>query len=308
MYSETLSKSILTPAQAEVYEALLTHGVRPAGSLAKKTTLKRGLVYKVLDDLVEMGLVEKEEEAGKVARFSPKHPSVLRDLVESRRKALKDAELSLDGLLPSLISSFNLVSGAPGIEIYEGPEGIEKVLNDSLTSKTVILTYADIEAVRKNIDVINRRYMAKREKLGIDKRLLLFDSPVAREYMGKLAPSVTDTRLIPSEKGFPVLESAMEIYDGKVSYVTFSSDKMIGVIVHDPFLYELHKHVFEYIWGKTPGPEQFSKKKILKKDSTAAPVTGSPDVVGGVEDPGEAAGPKPFEQGDYDDDEYFVRL
>ncbi|MEI7750373.1 MAG: helix-turn-helix domain-containing protein [Candidatus Moraniibacteriota bacterium] len=307
-YQETLSKSILTPAQAEVYEALLMHGAEPAGSLAKKTTLKRGLVYKVLDELVGMGLVEKGEEVGKVARFTPKHPSLLRELVESRQKALKDAELSLESVLPSLISSFNLVSGAPGIEIYEGPEGIEKVLNDSLSSKTVIYTYADIEAVRKNIDAINRRYMAKREKLGIEKKLFLFDSAISREYMGKLAPSVTDTKLIPSDKGFPMLESAMEIYDGSVAYVTFSKDKMIGVIIHDPFLYELHKHIFEYMWGKAPGPAELSGHKPKKgsvKTTAGTVVAETADEASGPET---ASGPKPFEVEDYDDDEYFVRL
>ncbi len=296
MYQESLSKSILTPAQAEVYEVLLSHGVQTAGALAKKTSLKRGLVYKVLDDLVGLGLTGKEEEEGKVARFFPKHPSVLRDLVEHRRKSLKDAELSLDAVLPSLISNFNLVSGAPGVEIYEGPDGIERVLNDSLSSKTVIYTYADIEAVRKNIGEINRRYMARREKHGIEKRLLLFDSPAAREYMDKLAPSVTDTRFIPSEKEFPMLESAMEIYDNKVAYVTFSPDKMIGVIIHDRFLFELHRHTFEYIWNNIASPSDLARRSRGSEN-------------GGVSSDNDGKdGPKPFEDGNYEDDEYFVRL
>ncbi|NTW29745.1 MAG: hypothetical protein HGA33_00520 [Candidatus Moranbacteria bacterium] len=300
MYSETLSKSGLSPAQAEVYEALLTHGVQPAGSLSKKTSLKRGLVYKVLEDLIDLGLAGKEDEEGKVARFFPKHPSVLRDVVENRRKSLKDAELSLDAVLPSLISNFNMVSGAPGVEIYEGPEGIEKVLNDSLTSKTVIYTYVDVESLVKHIDAINRRYANRRDKLGIEKRAILPDTAYAREYLKDYHRQVTDVKLISAAKAAP-FQSALEIYDGKVAYITFTESKMIGVIIHDPSLYLLHKYVFEALWGMTPAY------------GVPAAATESARTSDAVEREGEesaesASAPKPFEEGKYDDDEYFVRL
>ncbi|NTW29784.1 MAG: TrmB family transcriptional regulator [Candidatus Moranbacteria bacterium] len=300
-YSETLSKSVLTPAQAEVYESLLTHGAQTAGSLARKTSLKRGLTYKVLDDLVGMGLAEKEEEEGKVAVFSPKHPSVLRDLVEFRRRALKDAELSLDAVLPSLISNFNIVSGAPGVEIYEGPEGIERVLNDSLSSKTVIYTYADSEAVEKYAKDINMRYVKKREKLGIPKKLLLFDSPTARKRMAALAPETSDTKLMAASGDHTLLRSAVEIYDGKIAYVTFSPDRMIGVIISDPFLYALQKYVFEYLWLIIPGKdgkEEHVEKKELSGNASETKKKPSRNT----------SGPPLMETAEYDDDEYFVRL
>lgn len=290
-HQETLSKSVLTPAQAEVYEALLSHGTQTAGSLAKKTSLKRGLTYKVLDDLVELGLVEKEEEEGKVAVFSPKHPSVLRDLVESRRKALKDAELSLDAALPSLISNFNLVSGAPGVEIYEGEEAKEKVLWHSLTSRTEIYTYADIESVVKMTPKVSLRYAKEREKLGIQKKALLLDTPFARDYVKGYFPSVTDIRLISAKDAKP-FHSSMEIYDGTVSYVTYAPDKTIGVILHDPYLYEVHKYVFESLWEKT---EALSLARRSKTDER-------------VSDDTLKNGPPPREEGRYDEDEYFVRL
>ncbi|NTW46299.1 MAG: hypothetical protein HGB18_04605 [Candidatus Moranbacteria bacterium] len=290
-FVETLSKSGLTPAQAEVYEALLTHGIQPAGSLAKKTSLKRGLVYKVLDDLVGLGLAGKEEEEGKVARFFPKHPSVLRDLVEHRRKSLKDAELSLDGVLPSLISNFNMVSGAPGVEIYEGEDAKEKVLWHSLTSKTEIYTYSDIESVMKMTPKVSLRYARERERLGIMKKALLLDTSFAREYVKGYFPSVTDIRLISAKDAKP-FHSSMEIYDGTVSYITYAPDKTIGVILHDPHLYQVHKYVFEALWEKT-APLMVSQR--TKAD--------------GTEPSGAAAdGPPPREEGVYDDDEYFVRL
>lgn len=288
-YTEILSKSGLTPAQAEVYEALLSHGIQTAGSLAKKTSLKRGLTYKVLDDLVALGLAGKEEEVGKVARFFPKHPSILRDIMENRRKSLKDAELSLDGVLPSLISNFNMVSGAPGVEIYEGPDAKERVLWHSLSSKTEIYTYSDIESVMKMTPKVSTRYAKEREKRGIMKKALLLDTPFARDYVKGYFPSVTDIRLISAKEAKP-FHSSMEIYDGTVSYITYAPEKTIGVILHDPYLYEVHKYVFEALWEKT---EPLARR--VKKEESASG--------------GDASdGPPSMETAEYDNDEYFVRL
>jgi fido (protein-threonine AMPylation protein) len=108
---------------------------------------------------------------------------------------------------------------------------------------------ADIESIVKNIDEINSRYAAKRDKLGIDKKAILLDTPFAREYMKDYHKLSTDIRLIGLEE-VPPFQSAMEIYDGKVAYITFAPEKMMGVIIHDLYLYEMHKYLFEFIWSK----------------------------------------------------------
>lgn len=294
----TLEQAGLSLAQAEVYEALLSHGIQTAGSLTRKTSLKRGLVYKVLDELVGYGLVGKEEVTGEVAKFAPKHPSALREFVEAREKKLKEASRSLDGIFPSLVSEFNLSSGGPGVQVFEGKDGIEKVLNDSLTSKTIIYTYADIEAVVGNIDAINKRYANRRDKLDIGKKAILLDTPFSREYMKNYHRLVTDIKLV-SVKDAPPFQSALEIYDGKVAYITFAPEKMIGVIIHDPYLYALHKYMFETLWKLAPeyrgttSSEQETENKERderKKESSAS------------------ENPKPMEEGKYEDDEYFTRL
>lgn len=248
-YQETLKQAGLTEAQAEVYEALLRHGEQTAGSLTKKTSLKRGLVYKVLEELVQLGLAGKTEEPGEVARFIPKHPTTLRELVDRRAKALKDIELVLDGLMPSLVSEFNLISGHPGVLVYEGREGVERVINDSLSSKTEIYTYADIESVTKYIDAINKKYVAKRDRLGIHKKALLLDTPFARKYMQDYHRLVTDVRLV-GLQDVPPFQSIMEIYDGKIAYATFAPERMTGVIIEDPYLYAMHKYLFECLWER----------------------------------------------------------
>lgn len=250
-YTKQLVESGLTQNQAILYELLIKSGPLRASNIVRRlgNSLSRPMVYLILNELVSLGLVEKDLMSGKVARFIPAHPTRIQDIAETRRK---NADLVADAaasLIPRIVSEYNLATGKPEIYVYEGIKGIEKVLNDSLTSKTIIYTYADIESVVKNIDEINRQYATKRDSLGINKKAILLDTPFAREYMKGYHQEVTDIKLV-SVAEAPPFKSALEIYDGKVAYITFAPDKMIGVIIHDPYLYEMHKYMFEYTWGK----------------------------------------------------------
>jgi sugar-specific transcriptional regulator TrmB len=250
MHKETLMKAGLGATEASVYESLLENGPLTAGALAKETPYKRGLVYKTLDDLEEMGLVKKEDRGEKPTLFHPEHPLKLKDLANAREQEIHDAKLALEGTLPALSSQYNLSVGKPGVQFFEGKEGIREVLNDSLRTKTVIYSYTDIEAIVKNMKSTNDWYVKQREKLGIQKKGLLIDSPFAKKYLGDYHQQITDTKLFKTDA--PHFESIMQIYDNKISYVTLQKDHLIGVIIEDQAIHDLHKYVFEAMWNITP--------------------------------------------------------
>lgn len=246
MYEQFLEKTGLSKEQAAVYEVLVKQGPLPAGKLSSFAGLKRGLTYKVLGELEGLGLVEKKDEPKKVLRFEATHPLRMRDLVEKNERNAKDAREVLETVLPKLVSDFNLVSGKPGVQFYEGKEGVKEVLADSLTSKTEIYSYADIEAIVKYIKDTNEWYVAKRERLEIKKKGILLDTPFSRQYLTDYHKVVTDTKFIKYDA--PPFQSVMQIYDNKISYITLAPEHMIGVIITDQHIYEMHKYLFEYAW------------------------------------------------------------
>jgi sugar-specific transcriptional regulator TrmB len=246
MYEEILNKVGLTGDQAKIYEVLLKQGVMPASKASLNAGLKRGLGYKVIEQLVALGLVEKIDK--KVALFAPAHPSKVKELIQRKSEEVKIAEASLSSTLGLMISDFNLNSGKPNIRFFEGEDGIKKVLEDSLYSREEILSYVDITSVQKYIPEINKWYIDQRFKKNIKKRGLLLDTPAAREMMKSHNTKLTFSRLIKFEtKPF---ESTIQIYDGKVSYFTLKKGQMIGVIIEDPAIYEMHKSLFEFTWSK----------------------------------------------------------
>ena len=245
MYTQHLALAGLTEHQAILYEALLKEGTLRASVLARKTPLKRALTYKVLEQLVDMGLVDKRKQTGDVTVYTPCHPAKIERMIEERERAVQEARRSIDTVLPSLLSAYNLVAGMPGVRFYEGLAGVERVLNESLEAVGEIRTYADLDAIERYARTINTTYVARRTKLGIPKRLLLLDSPLARERLSALPNTVTDTRLIAPHLA---LKSAMQIYNDAVSYVTFGEERMIGVIIENTAIHDLHAHVFDCLW------------------------------------------------------------
>jgi len=253
MYKDIFIQLGLSSNEATVYECLLKNGQSTVGEIIKKTPLKRGVAYNILSDLIKKNLVsEKKIKVGKgkekVAHFIPNHPEKLREYLKNKKDQLDKIENTLNANLPTLVSDFNLISGKPGIRFFEGIEGVKKVLEDSLTAKELVYSYADLEAVVKHIDKINKEYVKKRDELGIKKRVVFIDSPFARSYLKDYHRKTTFMKFI-NYKLYP-FNSVMQIYDGKISYITLSKKSKIGVIIEDKNIYQMHKSLFEYAWTK----------------------------------------------------------
>ena len=202
MYEDLFLSSGLNDNEAVVYEFLLKTGKTTAGEIIKNTPLKRGVAYNTLADLVTKKLVSENKIKAKGARgkniiseFAPNHPESLRSYLESEKEKLEKAENNLEANISSLVSDFSLVSGRPGVRYFEGDEGVRKVLDDTLTSKTEILTIADVESVRKHVPKINERYVQDRRRMGIRKRLLALDTKYAREHFRE-KDDVTEVKLV----------------------------------------------------------------------------------------------------------------
>jgi sugar-specific transcriptional regulator TrmB len=244
-YREALTQIGLTKDQSTVYEVLLKKGSLHASDAALEAGVSRTLGYKILDELVGIGLVEKDENR-KVTRFVPAHPLKIKDVVEKRLAQAQTAQAALDGVLSRLTSDFNLISGKPGIRFFEGRDGVRECLNDALTSKTEIYSYIDIAAIEKEIPDISRDFAKARQKLGLKKKNIGIDTSENRSEIEGYYTDVTEERLIP----WPATSfgTVMQIYDGKVSYFTLG-EHMVGIIIADPHIFEMHRSLFEFTWN-----------------------------------------------------------
>lgn len=246
MYKDILNELGLTKTQAEIMAYLLENGPAKVSVIAQKTSVPRGVAYKGLDELADLGLIEKKETAG-IAIFQAEHPIKLEKIIENKEKEAGQARQRLVGLLPELVSMYNLANHKPGVYFYEGDEGIKQVLNDSLDSKTEIYTYADVEAVNESLREINARYAKERDKRGLKKKIIVPDTEASHKFFLDYDKTITEIRYL--GKDFYQFKTGMQIYDGKVSYQVIEPSHKLGIIIQDPNIYQMHKLLFEFIWS-----------------------------------------------------------
>lgn len=267
MYEKFLTEAGLSKEQALVYETLLKSGLMPASRISQNTAIKRSLVYKILDQLISTGLVEKRDTIGKITLFFPAHPSKIKELLAIRQEEIKTAEASLGGVLGKLTSDFNLLSGKPNVQFFEGIEGFIKVAEDSLTSGEEICQYIDIDTVTREVSNIDDMYIKKWHKRNTPKRIIYRESPTLVKEIEFLKSYNAAARSIPTPDTW---NTVVQIYDNKVSYVSFKGDKKIGIIVEDPHIYQMHKMLFEQTWNVAKPLLEFPKETSPVQEQSSA--------------------------------------
>jgi sugar-specific transcriptional regulator TrmB len=244
---EQLQQLGLSAEQAKVYQTLIKHGFTKAGNIPKYTKIKRGLVYKVLDQLIELGLAEKHGEHSSVARYAPLSPQTLEMFVEEKRTEARNLEDVFDSVHGNLKSQFNLLSGKPSVQYFEGNNEVSKMLDDSLYTGDIIYTYADVDAVEKYFPDLNINHIKKRTERNIQKRILVADNSLGRKAQKKsLKDPLTEIRIM--NKEYESFGCVAEIYDNKIAYITTSELGISGVLVEDKQVSKMQKFMFEALW------------------------------------------------------------
>ena len=249
MYQEKLTEIGLSKNQAEIYSLLISSGKQKGSEIAKKVGLSRQLTYKILDELIELELVEKKKESGKAGNFLTTHPSNLDNLLQKKENEIKKAQRELSVTIDSLISEYNLNSGKPGVQFFEGIDGVRKVLYDSLQNSEEIYAFIDFISIEKYVKKINAEYMQERIKKKVFKKILTVNNSETKKLLKNYSKDFTEIRLLPQNNNIS-FSVATEIYDNKISYITFKEKILTATKISDPEIYKLNKIIFEALWEK----------------------------------------------------------
>ncbi len=193
--------------------------------------------------------------------FAPVHPDNLIQIVDmKKREAISEYDHlkeDIKKVAPQLVGMMQSSKSIPSVRFYQGKAAVRNILFDTLTSKTELKDFANIDAMFEHVKDINDEYVAEREKTKIRKRSLLLDTPFARKIYESGNYSSK------SHKGYKWIKEAlypfaveMNIYDGKVSYLTYVEDEFVGVIIENEYIYQLHNSLWNMMWDMLPMPKK----------------------------------------------------
>lgn len=130
---QVLQQFGLSANEATLYQAALQAGETSPFALAKATGIPRTTVYAVLTDLALKGLVELESATGLMkqqTRVRAKNPSILRDILWSKRADLVKQEVNIVEILPFLKQEYLKDTTNADFRFFPGMEGANHVMFD----------------------------------------------------------------------------------------------------------------------------------------------------------------------------------
>lgn len=266
MFKNILQKIGLSDKDADVYLACLELGTQPASIIAKKAGLKRPTTYLILEGLLKKGLVS-EYTGSNVKYFTSVSPEYLLNYVDKQRRELSSHQRELEQYLPQFQALTNPYSLNPKVRFYEGMEGIERVMNDTLTSQEPLRCYSTMDAwfLRPETHEYILWYGKQRvSEKKIPLRSINPDTAVARKYLEedypdvKVDPQMSHFRWLPRD--IQVFSNEINIYDNKMAIACLGKNELLGILIESEGIAQTQKSIFEVAW-RTALPAKWELKK-----------------------------------------------
>jgi sugar-specific transcriptional regulator TrmB len=245
-----LSDAGLTKDQAKIYLCLLENGLMNARSISSKTSIGRAFTYKILDQLLALGLVEKKEYAGKVAFFFPTHPQKIKDICLIRKNEMETSFNNLNTVFASLVSSYNVLLGKPNVQFFEGVEGLRKVYDDILEiGQDILVISAPVGEGKESVLHLIKEQIERQVARNIKtKAITPHSSGITTTPVSEDERYLITRKIVPAEK--LKIPAQIIIYGDKVAITNFK-EVMVTILMESKHVKETFSTIFDYMWEKT---------------------------------------------------------
>lgn len=255
MYKNIFQKAGLTPTQALILEYLYNKKEDKASTIAKVIKKSRAMVYKDLDEMANLKIIEKIDKPDKISIFRIGHPSHMEEFFDNREKEVKKDREQFLSYLPDMISSYNLINNKPGIRYYEGLVGINKAL-ESITAKlkqdTEIISFTKVLSDKK-IESLNQtleKFVKKRIGKNVKTRVVALDTEEGNELQKNDLSNLRETRIaIHNNLPLDFAGGEILIYQDEIYSITGENDAYFAFVIENKNIAQMLKAFFEVEWS-----------------------------------------------------------
>lgn len=237
---ETLIAIGFSDREALVYLTLLELNEALPSVISRLSGVKRPTTYQILEELEKRGLVShiKRKNLLFFQACRPEH------LIKNQKAQFEETKKQLDLLeksLPELNKLHQDFTATPQMSVFKGKEGLIQIMEDTLTTKTELLCWADIELAAFTVlqDYYPTYIKKKVQKKIWLKGIFPYDEK-SKLWKARSKRELREIYLIPKEK-FP-FENEINIYDDKVSII--SHEDQVGIIIQNAHIANTQRSIF----------------------------------------------------------------
>ncbi|MFA4890840.1 MAG: helix-turn-helix domain-containing protein [Candidatus Gracilibacteria bacterium] len=253
MLKETLCQIGFTNSEAKIYIALVELGPQPANTIARKAGLERTAVYPILKNLQKKSLISSFIKNG-IIYFAVNDLNNLLEYVERKRRLLDHHRDFVIDILPKMEQLKSVLLIPPKVHYFEGVNGVETVMNDSLKSKGSIFCITSIPKWLNSdmLDFIKNYINVRVFEKKIPLKGLALDTGETRCFFTEcygdvgIGTALTDLRFIKGGEG--LFDNIMNVYDNKVAIVSPDRGFEFGVLIESEEFAKTQRSIFELAW------------------------------------------------------------
>lgn len=240
---ELLEELGLSENESKVYFASLSLGPATIIKIARTAEIKRTTVYSVVESLKQKGLMSLEIKGFKKL-YVAENPDKLETILETRRHRLKN-------LLPEFSAIYNLKGGESLIKYYEGLESVKGVYEGLIRDVRPHEDYLIVSDQHKWITADKEYFLnftRRRAKLPINIRLLLQDTPDAREFQKHEKMYNFKIKILPPQTK---LNTNLVVIPQR-SLIHQLTPPIIAIVIENKSVIQMFREMFEIMWKAIP--------------------------------------------------------
>lgn len=245
MEEQIIQQLGLNATQTAAYLALLHQPTLTPPQLAKVIKVTRTNAYELTDQLLEIGLVAREERGAKYT-FKAKSPTALKQLLLQRQQELRSQSEQLDGILPSLLSTYRLTQDKPGVLHLEGKQGLWSLYDDIIRQRDEILIFPSAGG-RDNPEIAAAidQQIVRQAEASIPVRALFQHRPQSPQTAKKQLTKNLITARVVDGTNFP---GQIMVYGDNIAMSTFNNG-IVTTIITNKELAETMRVIFDVLWN-----------------------------------------------------------
>jgi sugar-specific transcriptional regulator TrmB len=231
----------LTDKEASIYLGALALGPTTILKIAQNSGLKRTTAYSIIESLKQKGLINIEIRGWKKL-FVAENPKKLKSLLEEKKQSLEET-------LPNFLSIYNTKGDENAIKYFEGLTSVKSVYNsliEDIKSNQDYLVIADQEKWQELDKEFFTKFIERRGKLNINIKLLLEDSPSARDYYQKQKNYNSQIKILPKKTTF----SANLIITPQKAVIHQLVPPIMAIVTENKNIIKMYQEIFYALWDK----------------------------------------------------------
>mgnify|MGYP003732561691 CR=1 FL=1 len=255
MNSSDLTKKLenfgLNRKQAKVYLTLLNRDLLTPVELARESKLNRTTIYRVLEELNNIGLVEEilDQHRFKARAVSPERLDILIAKEESKLEEKRKK-------LPKLVSELSVLnhqpSGSTQVKYFRGKNGLQQMLWNTLKTQSELVGYGYADWN----DGVGKEFAEKLRKEVVKRKIKSREIQNNNQFLKMSEWTKVEDYNRFYECRF-ILKSVVDInhdtyiYDGVFAFYHLFEGDLFGVEIHNKEIAKTQRQIFEVLWKQS---------------------------------------------------------